>query len=121
MNLNSNLLDCAKDASGNEIDFVGEFTAIIKFKDDIKSGTIFTANVENLNIFGVDLIEKFNLWDAPKNSFCNPIVNLVKSNTYTNEIEKIKLQFPQVFQKSTGHCDKVKINLETSDQWHMPH
>lgn len=52
---------CAKDANGNKIKFIGECKVNIQIKGQNQSGTLFISNVTNLNIFGTDLLEKFNL------------------------------------------------------------
>ena len=47
------------------------------------------------NLFGIDWIEKFNLWDCPMITFCRKI-----ESTTTNSVnlkKELKQRFPQVF------------------------
>ena len=68
------------------------------------------------NLFGTDVITKFNLWDLPISSFCN---NIEKYKDDSQNIkEEIKKTFPEVFSEGLGRYTKMtaKIKLKKNVQ-----
>ena len=59
------------------------------------------------NLFGIDCLDQFQLWDMPINSFCQKILNL------TVEADKLKEElkgtFPEVF---FGRLDRCKMSAK---------
>ncbi|XP_017469501.1 PREDICTED: uncharacterized protein K02A2.6-like [Rhagoletis zephyria] len=99
----------ASDASKNQIPLMGQFEAIVTHKNTSHSCIIYVTSLPNLNIFGIDLIEKFGYWDTPIRSVCN----VITSNMNKDAIFKVILsKYPEVVQQHTGHCTKFKVNLE---------
>lgn len=58
------------DASGNSLNFVGKIDYNVDFNNQTRKSTIFVSQNDNLNVFGNDLINDFNLWNKPINEFC---------------------------------------------------
>lgn len=96
-----------RDASANRIDIIGEFDAMVVLSKKQKQSTIAVSSISNLNLLGSDLIDAFELWDLPINSYttCNQISSI------TSEAN-IHQMFPTVFSEQIGHCTTFKVNLQ---------
>lgn len=99
----------AADASNNVIPIIGEFVTEVQHNDKIQIATIYVTGLENLNVFGTDLIDKFDYWNENLNFICNAISTKEQKQLIFNEI---KQQFPGVLQDKTGHCTKFKLTLQ---------
>lgn len=95
----------AKTASGKPLNLVGELTCSIKLGNIIKDGTCFVTNHPNLNLFGLDWIELFELWSKPLSAICR------KVQATQSPIQNYKEAFPNVFKDTLGHCKKTKVKL----------
>lgn len=59
-----------------------------------------------LNLFGIDWIEKFNLWSIPISNICNTVT------TSTSDLKDETVnQFPVLFTPGLGRCTKTKASL----------
>ncbi|CAH8614326.1 unnamed protein product [Dicrocoelium dendriticum] len=103
----------AHNASGGVLRLVGELNCKIAFQGVEKSGTCYISDRPNLNLLGLDWIEKLNLLDVPLNQICNrvraspdPSAKSVEDMTRT-----LKRKFASVFQDGLGHCTKFKATL----------
>ncbi|CAH8467909.1 unnamed protein product [Dicrocoelium dendriticum] len=61
----------AQNASGEPLRLDGEFTCDIKFKDLSLRGTIYLASCVNINLLGIDWIDRLNLFNVPLNNVCS--------------------------------------------------
>ena len=105
----------ARDASSNTISFLGEINCQVELNKLQVSGKLFVTE-HNINLFGIDLISAFNLWDEPINAFCNNIKSTVIKFNTKDAIQCFKSSYPSVFNNSSiGHCTKVKVKLSLKE------
>ena len=95
----------SKNASGDKMDIESEFDCHVKYDNSTKILKCFVTNIPNLNLFGNDWMDEFNLFDVPINSICNAIT------VNQPETTKWKAQFPAVFSDNIGKCTKTEIVL----------
>lgn len=100
----------AKDASGNLINLIGEFDCDFSIKNMKGHGICYITENKNMNLLGIEWMEKLKLWDVPLNSICSSIESQNK-NKSENLIDELISKFPKVFDKSLGHCTKAKAKL----------
>lgn len=65
-----------KVASGSTLNLIGEIECNLKLNDKIRNTSIFVSQNENLNIFGNDLFNEFDLFNTPINDFCVKILKM---------------------------------------------
>lgn len=95
-----------KSASGGSIPLKGSFPCNMKLNNTEKQGEVFVSTLQ-LNLFGIDWIEKFDLWSKPIDTICNNI-----HSSKTNDIiTEIKTKFPQLFSEGLGCCSKTKASF----------
>lgn len=105
----TNSSQIAKDASSNCIKFLGEFECSISFQHSTHNGKCFVSANSNINLMGIDFIEKFNFWDRPLNTICNSIELKDKPEI----INDFKSKFPSLFSGKLGKCiNKVKLSIK---------
>ncbi|XP_053681612.1 uncharacterized protein K02A2.6-like [Sabethes cyaneus] len=95
----------AKAASGDPLKLVSQFDCSISVNGVTHVGAIFVAE-KDLHILGLDLIEAFHLDSVPMNAFCN-VVSVSPSLA-----DRLKAQYPQVFNTELGKCIKTTVKLE---------
>lgn len=95
----------ARAASGDKLKLVSEFDCSVTVNGVTQIGTIFVVN-RDLHIFGLDLIETFQLDAVPINTLCNRVTG---SSTIE---ERLKAEYPEVFSTALGKCTKATIKLE---------
>lgn len=98
----------ATDASNNHLQFDGEFPCSIEFNGQIKNTTCYVSTSSNLDLFGNDWLELFNLWSTPLNAISK---NIIASVSISKNISHLKQQFPKLFTETLGLCTKVKVNI----------
>ncbi|XP_055714234.1 uncharacterized protein K02A2.6-like [Phlebotomus papatasi] len=96
----------ASDAQGNHIPMDGEFFCTVDFKGDIKRARCLVTNV-NINLFGVEWINLFNLWEKTISSLCS-----VNSVSEKDIVTSLKTTFPSVFSSTMGKCTKGQAHLQ---------
>lgn len=96
------------DASTNSIHIIGELEAIVFFNNTEIICNILVSSIPDLNLFGADLMEMFELWNKPVSSYtsCN---NVNVKGTLTPML--LRKQFPEVFREEIGHVKNFKIHL----------
>lgn len=105
-------------ASGQQINLIGEIICDITFRDQTCQTTIYVSDIDGLNIFGIDLFNKFNLWKTPIDSFCNnQILNVQQKDDYATIL---KSNFPSCFETSLGKCKMYKANLRLKENVSLP-
>lgn len=106
------------DASGNNLNLIGEINCDISLHDKIINSTIYISNNQKLNIFGNDLLTEFDLWNKPVNDFCTrDQINVIMKNNYENFL---KSQYPSCFEKTLGKCTKFKAHLSLKENTKPP-
>ena len=101
----------AKSYCGQKIDFKGELKCNVTFCGQTKKSKVYVLPVRNTNLFGLDWIVLFNLWERPVNSFCNR-VNAEKSTQMEDFMHELKTEFPRVFAEGLGRCIKTEAKFE---------
>lgn len=101
-----------KDAQANSLTIMGEFDARVSFRgNDIRHGCIVSSSTKD-NLFGIDLIEAFGLWDEPPSAYCNMVHKEIDTAAAVKELQST---FPKVFSANEiGMCTKAvaKIHLK---------
>lgn len=72
----------ARTASGKSLPLLGELRCQVTLGGVTKTGTFYVTN-QRINLFGLDWIELFELWDTPMSAVCSSVtgkVNLIKQN-----------------------------------------
>ncbi|XP_062713307.1 uncharacterized protein K02A2.6-like [Aedes albopictus] len=96
----------AKTASGDPLRLLGELQSTVTLGCVTKTATFYVTN-SPINLFGLDWIELFGLWDTPLSTICNQ----VHVAAPTDQIQRYKAAFPDVFKPGLGHCKKMKVRL----------
>ncbi|XP_011858363.1 PREDICTED: uncharacterized protein K02A2.6-like [Vollenhovia emeryi] len=100
-----------KSASGDSVPLFGLFPCVVKFKGREEFTECYVSS-RNLNLFGNDRINKFDLCDTPINRICNA-VQVDGSNNLTAEVIK---KFPILFSAGLGRCNTTKASLVLKEQ-----
>ncbi|XP_055590803.1 uncharacterized protein K02A2.6-like [Uranotaenia lowii] len=95
----------ATTASGKPLHLLGEAKAEVTL-GDIQKTAVYYVTDNRLDLFGLEWIDLFELWDKPLSAICNQ-VQLESSNN----IQRYKAKFPEVFKSTLGHCTKTKVRL----------
>lgn len=106
-------------ASGNTVNLIGEFNCVVTFNNNSFSSTFYVVDNENLNVFGNDLLEMFDLWDKPINDFCSKIQihQVLQQNDY---ISFLQSNYASCFKKSLGKCKHYKAHLNLKENIQPP-
>ncbi|XP_055632846.1 uncharacterized protein K02A2.6-like [Toxorhynchites rutilus septentrionalis] len=97
----------AKSASGEQLDLQCEFVSDVEINGTTHSGRIFVST-HPLNLLGIDLIDKFQLWSLPMDKFCNFVGG-------SNDIVSLQKAYPKLFSETLGLCSKSKIQLSLKE------
>lgn len=99
----------ARNASGETLNIISQFDCQVTLNNQTIKTTCFVTNIHNLNLFGIEWIQKFNLWDVPINNICNQVnCDLI---TKTNFVLDFQQKFPDVFSDDLGTCKKTTATL----------
>ncbi|XP_035912575.1 uncharacterized protein LOC118512363 [Anopheles stephensi] len=98
---------CAKTASNERLELLGEFRAEVAICNATKPAIIRVAQVDLL-LLGADLIDLFALSSVPMDVFC------AKVSTTAQIPKELQSRFPEVF-RGTGLCTKAQIKLQLKD------
>ena len=81
-----------------------------KMKIHVKAG-------KNANLFNIDLIVLFDLWEKPINAFCRKLnsSSMGKSKQTENFVNKLKSEFSKIFADKLGCCMKTEVRFELKD------
>lgn len=93
-----------KNASKHQLKLLGEINCEIECNGIRRPGLSYVTDVDNLNLLGIDWIDKFELWDKPINSFCNEMQS-------DDAVNQIQIKISTIFQEKLGFCNKMKIDL----------
>ena len=95
----------ARGASGDTLALLGQFRCTMTFQNTEQSGSCYVTGVENLDLFGIDWITRFKLWDLPINAICSAV------RTPAGNIKDVQSLFPDIFDDQLGLCTKTTIEL----------
>ncbi|XP_050072320.1 uncharacterized protein K02A2.6-like [Anopheles maculipalpis] len=98
---------CAKTASNERLELLGEFKADVTVCHATKPAIIRVAQVDLL-LLGADLVDSFGLGSVPMDKFCATI------STNTHVPKALQASFPEVFH-GTGLCTKAQIKLQLKE------
>ncbi|CAH8499886.1 unnamed protein product [Dicrocoelium dendriticum] len=101
----------AKSASGTQLKLLGQIECECCFAGFTAWGTIFITTHSNLNLLGLDWIERFNLLDIPLNYVCASVRLHGPQSLETIAIERLKQKYRTVFSEGLGKCTKVLASL----------
>lgn len=106
--------DCRPmDAQCNALPIKGELPVSLSFNGMQRTGRCFVSSTPT-NLFGIEWIELFGLWEKAPATFCKAI----KDDNITEErkrqvLDEIKTSFALVFSESMGKCDiKATLHLK---------
>jgi hypothetical protein len=102
----------AHSASGNTLKLTGELNCVVSFKDISTPAICYLTDFSNLNLLGLDWIDKLNLMHVPLSTVCNNVQLETNSDTIKHFTNTIKTTFCDVFQSGLGCCTKVKASLK---------
>ncbi|XP_058816916.1 uncharacterized protein K02A2.6-like [Topomyia yanbarensis] len=95
----------AKTASGNILPLDGEFECDVTIGESTRRDLIRVTE-KQLHLLGSDLVESFNLWSVPMDTFCCHVSGSPAAPAALQSI------FPNVFTDQLGLCSKTKVKLE---------
>ncbi|KAA3675726.1 uncharacterized protein DEA37_0006214 [Paragonimus westermani] len=108
----------ARNASGDQIQFLGEFHCEFSFRNSRCSGVCFVSPSDSLNLLGIDWIQKLNLWNVPFNSICDPPkqtsdtlsydVASIVSHKRSEVVHVLQNTYSDLFTGNLGLCTKAK-------------
>ncbi|XP_055543004.1 uncharacterized protein K02A2.6-like [Wyeomyia smithii] len=97
-----------KTASGSILAIDGEFQYDVTIGDTTLQALIRVTQ-NQLQLLGSDLVDRFNLWSVPIDTFCCLVTD---SPTSTSAL---KSSFPEVSRENLGLCTKTKVKLELKE------
>ncbi|XP_058456872.1 uncharacterized protein K02A2.6-like [Malaya genurostris] len=99
----------AKTASGNILPLEGEFRCDVTIGGNTRS-EIIRVTEKQLQLLGSDLVDSFDLWSVPMDTFCCQVSSSSTSSA------ALSSAFPEVFSEKLGLCNKVQVKLDVEDQ-----
>ncbi|XP_055590304.1 uncharacterized protein K02A2.6-like [Uranotaenia lowii] len=96
-------------ASGSNLQLSSQFQATLTLAGKSKQGTVYVTK-SNLNILGIDWIERFGIWDVPISSICRKL-----QLSDDNQIRTLKSRYSDVFSNEPSVCAKVEVNLTVKE------
>lgn len=91
------------DYSGDRIQLLGEYDAIITYEGNAKSIVVVVSNTESPPLLGRSFLRAFN--------FELMQVNLIKKDNYSIVVQEIKNEFSEVFSDRLGEYNISKVSL----------
>ncbi|CAH8442528.1 unnamed protein product [Schistosoma rodhaini] len=108
----------ARNASGDILKLVGIIKCSVEFRDNYFTGNCYLTNRHDLDLIGIDWIDKINLWDVPLSEICMmkctnsprdlPMVHVAKKAI---TIEDLLQKHNKLFQNKLGCCTIGKAKL----------
>ncbi|XP_062698942.1 uncharacterized protein K02A2.6-like [Aedes albopictus] len=98
----------ARTASGNILSLDGEFECDVTIGESTRREVIRVTEKQIL-LLGSDLVDSFNLWSVPMDTFCCHVSGSPTSTA------ALKSTFPEVFSDQLGLCSKTKVKLELKE------
>ncbi|XP_055623231.1 uncharacterized protein K02A2.6-like [Toxorhynchites rutilus septentrionalis] len=98
----------AKTASGSILSLDGEFECDVTIGSSTRRELIRVTE-KQLLLLGSDLVDSFNLWAVPMDTFCCHVSGTPVSTG------ALKSSFPEVFSEKLGMCTRTKLKLELKE------
>ncbi|XP_055633904.1 uncharacterized protein K02A2.6-like [Toxorhynchites rutilus septentrionalis] len=98
----------AKTASGSILSLDGEFECDVTIGSSTRRELIRVTE-KQLQLLGSDLVDSFNFWAVPMDTFCCHVSGTPVS------IGALKSSFPEVFSEKLGLCTRTKVKLELKE------
>lgn len=97
-----------KSASKDSVPIIAEFDCEMGIKSigQVYSGKCLVTNITELDVLGIDWIERFDIWDRPINKICN-VIQATKSE-HDVFITELKNESQIIFSETPGKCLKAK-------------
>lgn len=107
------------DAQGNALPIKGQIEVTVTLDDQAKSLKCLVSGTQS-NLFGIDWISQFNLWDQPISTFCNKVTASSRAPSLSSaqvdeHIQCLKSKFSDVFEPTLGRCKDVLVSLKLID------
>lgn len=99
-----------RDVQNNPLPILGSVSVDVKLDNTVKACDCLVTATES-DLFGIDWIEKFDLWSKPAKSFCKQI----RSDSTESFVHHLRTQFPSVFQPGLGRCTAFTAQLILKD------
>ena len=99
----------AKTASGDTLSLEGEFRCDVTIGGNTRSEVIRVTG-KQLQLLGSDLVDSFDLWSVPMDSFCCQVSSSPTSGA------ALSAAFPKVFSEKLGLCCKAQVKLDVKEQ-----
>ena len=106
-----------RDISGRKLKFKGEFDAKVTLDGETYKTKIYAIAGKNANLFGIDLIVLFDLWEKLIKAFCRKLnaSSMGKSKQTENFVNKLKSEFNKVLADELGCCMKTEVRFKLKD------
>ncbi|XP_055623717.1 uncharacterized protein K02A2.6-like [Toxorhynchites rutilus septentrionalis] len=98
----------AKTASGSILSLDGEFECDVTIGSSTRRELIRVTE-KQLQLLGSDLVDSFNFWAVPMDTFCCHVSGTPVSTG------ALKSSFPEVFSEKLGLCTRTKVKLELKE------
>ena len=107
----------ARSISGNKLKFKEEFDAKVTLDGKMHKTKIYVIAGKNANLFGIDLIVLFDLWEKLINALHRRLnaSSMGKSKQTENFVNKLKSEFNEVFVDELGCCMKTEVRFNLKD------
>lgn len=99
------------DANSKSIDILGCFDCEVSFLGSSRTLRCYVSSNEGLNLFGIEWIEAFEIWDKPINEICDSHQEQLHIRRINHSVINVVELYPQLFNGSIGHCKQAKVKL----------
>ena len=100
-------LEKTKGATNTVLPIILEVAVTATFMGITHTCRLFVTTIPNLNLFGIEWIELWDLWNRP----INDVLQVRSETNFSVLANKLKDEYPTVFDESLGHCTKTKVQL----------
>lgn len=101
-------LEGVRSASTDMVPIIAQFECNMEISSigDVKRGMCYVTSIKDLDVLGIDWIEKFKIWEHPISSIC-----AVVREKPEIKIADLKHEFSAVFNDKPGTCVKTKAHI----------
>ncbi|XP_055701773.1 uncharacterized protein K02A2.6-like [Phlebotomus papatasi] len=97
-----------KDAQTNPMRISGEISCKVFFRGEEKQCRAFVSETAHSDLFGIEWINTFELWNVAPSAFCNSVKQKFDPEAAVKELQS---SFPTVFNEELGMCTKFTANI----------
>ncbi|CAH8856144.1 unnamed protein product [Trichobilharzia szidati] len=107
----------AKNASGDILELVGEINCQVQFGENQFNGVCYVTNYHDLNLLGLDWLDKLHIFNLPLNSVCSNVSsspnNVVPGHVSDQSLlQRLRQKHASVFQDKLGCCKFTKVLMQ---------